>query len=249
MPNHVLRGVAAAVPLFAATAVAGTFLDDFEDGLDPSVWMIDDSGGSGDFYVEDDAGGDLRFAYRAGNPDNADRRWTLAFIAVTDITTDGQPLQGDFELSVDFAQAVLPSTSGIDQVQLEPAFADGTTFLNVRDDFAPAGDNVHVWDDVDVRGVTSYAADNGRLSIRREGSTLYAAINGSDFYTLANATTSDLTFVGVRLQNNAGSDAATSVRFDNFQLSGATVIPSPAAAGGGVALLGLLGLRRRFGAR
>lgn len=207
--------------VLAAPAASDVFTDDFAGGIDGSYWSIMKVGA--DMYSVDDTQGDVRFA-KVGGPAAAGMNQIALQLDMSAISRTGSSVAGDFEVQVDFSDAVLPGP-GLDQLELHTAYADSKIFYDVRDN--DGVQNVHVWTGSHYAGFPTDATA-GTLRIERVGSVITAYLDGSVVRSL-NHTAADLTLVSFTLQNNLGSNDATSVTYDNFRIEGDDVIPEPAS--------------------
>src|SRR5215831_3439941 len=191
----------------AATAWAATFSDDFSSGLRPVYWSVAQT--TAGLSSVDDTHGDVQLAKVGTSPGG------LQNVKVQlDMAAIGGPITGDFSEQIDFSNAVVgPST---DQVELHVYFQDGSIFFLVYQ----TGPNVHVWDGVE-HGTISVTGNSGTFTISRTGSMLSAYYNGTLIYSETN--TSPATAMEFVNQLQPGSDDDTSVTFDNFSLTAATV--------------------------
>ena len=224
----------------SGTARAATYADDFAGGIDSTYWNTVIT--TPNLYSIDATQGDVRFAKNAavtspGGFQNV--RIGLKLAAV------GGPVSGDFATEVLFRDADIRGPV-FNQVQFESFYADGSSFLNVFDNYgSPAiGINVHVWDGANIRGARALPADTttGTLRIARVGTALTAYFNDLTIYT-ANKT-SGLTGVRLSLQNNHNNDTIA-VTYDDFSLTGASVVPEPTSLTAFASLAGLAVVRRR----
>ena len=150
----------------------------------------------------------------------------------------GGNISGNFSDQIDFSNAVIGP--GDDQVQLDDVFADGSIFLDVYD--LSAGRNVHVWNGSSVNNPISETATGGTFLISRTGSTVTGYFDGTMIHSQTD--TAALSYIDFRLESqpNASTDSS-SVTFDNFSLTAASV-PEPASTSL-LALSSVALLRRR----
>jgi hypothetical protein len=220
----------------AAPALAGVFSDDFSGGIDPTYWSISQT--TPGLYTVDDTLGDVRFALSGTNPGGLQ---TVELHLNLDALSPTGKISGDFAAQVDFRNAVIPGP-GVDQVQLNSWYEDGSYFADVRDhEHGGVGQNIHVWAEPDPVDSWHWGFEttvtSGTLLITRNGSTISGYL-GSALIWSTSLTSADVTDLNFSLQNNHGSNDRTSVTFDNFVLrtdEDGDVIPEPAT----VALLGL----------
>jgi hypothetical protein len=191
----------------AETALAATFNDDFSSGLQPTYWSVSQT--TPDLWSVDDTHGDVRLAKVGTSPGG------LQNVAVhLNIAAVGGPISGDFSEQIDFSDAVVGPNQ--DQVELHVYFQDGSYFFLVYQ----TGPNVHVWNGSE-HGTMPVAGNSGTFTISRTGSMLTAYYNGSPIYSETN--TSPATAMEFINQLQPGSDDNTSVTFDNFSLTAASV--------------------------
>lgn len=211
--------IGAAMTLLSLSTVpasAATFFDTFSEGLDPEWWTVLQS--TENLYTVDASHGDVRLAKSPattpGGVQNVMVRLNLQVM--------GGPVVGDFSAQVDFSNAVVPGP-GLDQVELHTYYEDGSIYYAVYD--RTSGYNTHVWDGSSVLGVIpNLSVDTGTFRISRAGNTVTAFFNETAMYS--ETRDARMTAVDFVLQNNAGSDDAISVTFDNFSLTAASVLPS-----------------------
>ena len=194
-------------------ATAGTFVDTFTPGLDSNYWSVIQS--TPNFYSVIATAGSVQLAKNsAPNPGGVQ----YVFVRVN-LTALGGSITNDFSAQVSFSGAVVPGP-GLDQVELHSYYQDGSIFYTVYDRVVGYL-NAHVWDGGSVLGVNSVAGSAGTFRITRVGSTVTGYFNDTPLASVGRG--SPLTAVDFVLQNNAGSDDAISVTFDNFSLSGPDV--------------------------
>jgi hypothetical protein len=207
-------GTVALTLAFSGSVSAETFTDDFSAGLRPAWWSVIQS--TTNFYSVDASQGNVQLAKTsAHNPGG----FQYVFVRVN-LADFGGVVTGDFSTQIDFSKAVVPGP-GLDQVELHTYYQDGSIFYTVYDN--SGGLNAHVWDGGSVLGRRSFSGDSGTFLIRRTGSTVTGYFNGSPLYSTTRA--SALTAIDFVLQNNAGSDDAISVTFDNFSVTAALAPP------------------------
>ncbi len=100
-----------------------------------------------------------------------------------------------------------------------PIYQDGSIYFTAYD--RSSGYNAHVWDGGSVQGTISVAQNYGTFRISRTNGVVTAYFNDAALYS--ETRNSPLTGINFCLQNNSGSDDATSVAFDNFSLTAASV--------------------------
>jgi hypothetical protein len=198
----------------SAPAPVGTFDDDFSLGLRSAYWSVTQT--TAGLYSVDSAQGDVRLAKVGTNSAGI-----LQNVVVNlNIQNVGGPVAGDFELSVDIANAVLGS-GGTDQIELHASFDDSSYFYDVYDN--SSGVNVHVWTGSLQPGFST-TATAGTFKIARTGATISAYFNTALVWS-STWTTGRLVGAAFVLQLQANSDDNESVRFDNFHLKGGCVSP------------------------
>ena len=165
-------------------------------------------------YLVELKGSELRVSKRNDNPgglQNAGYRLQLT-----------QPVEGDFSATVAFANARL--AGGLNQVELQAVFADGTFFYVVRD---RVGRGAHVW----APGIQGDApgGSEGVMKIVRINGRVTGYIDGTEIWsTERNAPLTRLQFV---LQNN-GTNDPISVTFKNWKFTASPAsVMKPAAPG------------------
>ena len=124
-----------AVLLVPSLGLADTFTDDFNGGINPSLWNLNTNQ---PLYSTDATNGDIRFSKPTGG--------SFTFQTVNmDLVCDAA---GNFDIRVDFRNASINRVNGTpaNQVQLNVSFG-GQLFALVRDDDIIAGDNCHVYTD------------------------------------------------------------------------------------------------------
>ncbi|MGI8481786.1 MAG: hypothetical protein ACR2MF_06965 [Chthoniobacterales bacterium] len=224
--NPVLKLAIALLALSGALvdgASAATFSDDFLSGLRPAYWTTGQT--TAGLWSVDDKQGDVRLAKVGTSPGGFQN------VAVhLNMAAVGGPITGDFSTQVDFRNAVVGPNQ--DQVELHVIFQDSSFFLTVYQ----TGPNVHVWDGAE-HGTTAVSANSGTFTISRSGSTVTGYYNGSPIFSKTDA--SAVTAIDFTNQLQPGSSDNTSVTFDNFSLTAASV-PGPAPT-----LLGNLSTRLR----
>ncbi|HEY3853780.1 MAG TPA: choice-of-anchor tandem repeat GloVer-containing protein [Verrucomicrobiae bacterium] len=202
-----------ALPL---SLVAGTFSDDFSEGLNTNDWSVSQStAGLYSIVVTNDQVQFARIApHSAGSPDIA---------LVLNPQVFGDVAVGDFSEQVEFTNAIdstAPPGPGYDQVELHTYFYDGSYFFDVFDN--ESGINVHAWNG-SVRGLIPVNTNSGVFRIARTGNVLTGYYNGSPIYSETNI----WPFIGAQfiLQNNGSTDMI-SVAYANFSLT-STPPPPP----------------------
>jgi hypothetical protein len=227
-----------AASLAAPAATAGLFIDDFNQGINSAHWSkVFTTPG---LHTIDDSRGDVRMAK---NPAVRSPGGFQSARMVLNPSVYGGNIPGNFSARVQFDDAVLTSQT-FSQVELVAIFSNGASFLTVFDNFGGPGIglNVHVWDGSNIRGAIPMPAgtDSGELRIERVGTQVTGYFGEQAIFT--NTRSAPLTALFFTLHNNH-NNANISVTYDNFSLTAASV-PEP-AAGGLMAALAALGLRRR----
>jgi len=191
-----------------------TFADDFADGARDTYWT---RWTNQPLYEIDDSQGEVRFSKPVGGSHS------FQAVALRFKWLAG----GDFDVQVDFREASITRVDGTpgNQVQLNVA-CEGEAFIVVRSDEVGWGHNVHVWRDPPRLwyGAQATSETSGTLRITRVGDTATGYYNGglvwSDSFP---ANPVQLSFP---LQNNGTKDA-TSVVFDDFQVTADYFVPQP----------------------
>ena len=203
----------ALVAIGSKEAVAGTFADSFATGLDANYWSVIQS--TPNFYSVNAAGGGIQLVKNA-TPNPGGVQYVLVRVNLAAL---GGAITNDFSVQVSFSGAVVPGP-GLNQVELHTYYQNGSIFYTVYDRVVGYL-NAHVWDGSSVLGATSVDANTGTFRITRVGATVTGYFN--DMPLTSRERGSPLTAVDFVLQNNAGSDDAISVTFDNFSMSGPSV--------------------------
>ena len=193
----------------APTALAATFSDDFSSGLRPTYWTVTQT--TPGLFSVDDTHGDVRLAKVGNNPGGFQN------VAINlNMASVGGPVSGDFSMQIDFSNAVIGPNN--DQVQLNITVS-GSPFDDVYD-ISCGNPSVHVWNG-GQQGCMAVTGSSGTFTISRTGGTLTGSYNGSPIFSESNSSVvSTITF---SLQLQPGSDDSTSVTFDNFSLTAASV--------------------------
>jgi hypothetical protein len=194
----------------AATAWSGTFSDDFSSGLRPTYWSVTQTT-PGLFSVDDTHGG-VRLAKVGNNPGGFQN------VAINlNMAAVGGSISGDFSMQIDFSNAVIGPNN--DQVQLNITLSDNSPFDDVYD-ISCGNPSVHVWNG-GQQGCMAVTGNSGTFKISRTSGTLTGYYNGSQIFSESNSlVVPTITF---SLQLQPGSNDNTSVTFDNFSLTAATV--------------------------
>ena len=225
--------VAAAVLLVGGvqSALAGTFTDSLEAGINPTYWsIISLNGGTPPFYSATPSSSGVTFS----TTDDRSSPNSIQYIGLSlNMAAVGGAISGNFSTQVSFQGAQIFG-GGLDQVEFHPAFSNNNIWFDVRN-----YDNVHVWDGGSQDGTSSIESipgaseTSGTFTITRSGSTV------SDFFDgqlIASETeTSPLTGIVFILQNNESSNDSTAVTYNDFSITAASVgVPEPST----LALLG-----------
>lgn len=191
-----------------------TFADDFAEGARDVYWT---RWTNQPLYEIDDSRGEVRFSKPVGGD------YSFQAVALRFKLLAG----GDFDVQVDFREASITRADGSpgNQVQLNVA-CEGEGFLVVRSDEAVWGHNVHIWRSPPNLwyGARATSETSGTLRITRVGDTATGYYNGGLVWSGSFPTSPvQLSFP---LQNNGTKDA-TSVVFDNFQVTADYFVPRP----------------------
>jgi hypothetical protein len=224
-------------------ALAGTFTDSLKAGVNPTYWTVTElNGGTPPFYSTTQSSSGVTFA----TADDRSGPNSIQLIGLSlNMAAVGGAISGDFSTQVSFQGAQIFG-GGLDQIEFHPVFPNGNIWFDSRN-----YDNVHVWDGSNQDGVTSIEsipganATSGTFAITRSGNTVSDYFDGQ---LIASETeTAPLTGINFILQNNAGSNDTTAVTYNDFSITGSSVIPAPEPST--VALLGAcitgLGMIRR----
>jgi hypothetical protein len=194
----------------APTALAATFSDDFSSGLRPAYWTVTQT--TPGLFSVDDTHGDVRLAKVGNNPGGIQSVEIHLNMAAV-----GGPISGDFSMQIDFSNAVVGPNN--DQIPLN-TYLSGSPFDPTYDSLTCGSLNVHVWNG-SVQGCTPVTGNSGTFTVARTGSTLTGSYNGSPIFSETNS--SVVTGISFALQLQPGSNDNTSVTFDNFSLTAASV--------------------------
>jgi hypothetical protein len=222
--------------LCTTCAFAGTFSDDFSSGLNSTYWSISPS--VQNTYTVTTTGGDIGLSKTVTTSGNQLVSVVLNLAAV------GGNVSGNFSEQVDFSNAAI-GPAHLDQVQLDDSFADSSLFSDVYD--LEDGLNVHVYTaglanpNGTVNNPTATTLTAGTFLISRTGSTVTGYFNGSSIFSETES--SPLSYIDFRLETQGSPNTdSTSVDFDNFSLTAASV-PEPTSAS--LLCIGALALLRR----
>jgi hypothetical protein len=191
-----------------------TFADDFAEGARDTYWT---RWTNQPLYEIDDSNGEVRFSKPVGGS------YSFQAVALRFNWLAG----GDFDVQVDFRDASITRVDGSpgNQVQLNVA-CEGEGFIVVRSDEVGSGQNVHVWRSPPNLwyGAQATSETSGTLRITRVGGTASGYYNGGLLWS-GNFPASPVQ-LSFPLQNNGTKDA-TSVVFDNFQITADYFVPRP----------------------
>lgn len=214
--------ISLSILVLTSTTALGTetFNDDFATGIDPSRWTVTTSG---PLYTVDGSQGDVHISKPIGGS-GFQYAWLV-------LECD---FGGDFDVSVDFSDAMITRMNGApgNQVQLTLSFG-GQLFVVVRSDELPGGDNIHVFVNPPGTwvGEQPTSVTEGTLRVTRSGSVVSGYLDGNLIHS-GTYNDAPVTFLTLALQNN-GTNDPTSVTFDNFSLvAGSLDCPLVSAAGG-----------------
>ncbi|MBZ0268268.1 T9SS type A sorting domain-containing protein [bacterium] len=178
------------------------YQDDFSAGIDSTFWNPNTNQ---PLYTMDDSSGDIRLSKPVGG--------TYSFQTMR-VDFLGN-LDGDFDASVSFQDAVITRSDGEPGNQIQLNVRIGNEGLSVvRSDEVPAGNQVHVWDGSAWRGEQATSASAGTFRIARTGSVLSGYWNSTLLHSV-NYGTGTAQALWFSLQNNGTKDS-TSVTFDDF---------------------------------
>ncbi len=219
--GRLLLLTAVALLLAPGAVRAATFSDNFAAGLDRFNWRLETNQ---PLYTLDDSGGQLRLSKPTGGGTG---------FQYMQVVYRGS-LQGNFDVTVAYRSAQITRVSGMpgNQVQLNAVFG-GRTLCVVRSDEVTLGQNHHIWlsPPSALFGTAADASAQGTLRLRRVGVHVEAYV-GASLVWAGDLNAQPVTTLALALQNNGTSDA-TSVVFDDFQLSAdgvAAVDDTPVAA-------------------
>ena len=182
--------------ILALTAEAATFTDDFSAGINPAHYTV-----TAGAYTIDGTQGDVRMSKPYGPG-----AWAQLFF--------NHDVYGDFDISVDYRDAVLAGNHN--QIQLNLSFG-GQYIVDRRENWE--GSRYSVWIDppANIYGATGTADTAGKLRVTRIGSTITCYANDTQIYQ-GDFNSSPVTDLWLSLQNN-GTEDAISVTFDNFSIT------------------------------
>ncbi len=203
---------------------AGVFCDGLLEGVRSNFWTVSQT--TPGLYSLGATNGLLQLARTAtGTPGGLQN-----FALNLNLAALGGPISNDFSVQVAFTNALLPGP-GLDQVQLNTTFADGSVFLDVYDN--SSGPNVHVWNG-SANGQIPYTNTAGTFRISRSSAVITGYINGAAIFSQTNSAV--LTNIAFVLQNNGGSADATAVAYTGFALTGPSIGSQPVPSGATVAV-------------
>jgi len=242
-----LLGLAAAGP-----ALAGTFTDSLENGIDPTYWSLS--------YLNNEPPDN--YTYSTGpNGITFQTQPTVAAAVGGDIQYIGLSLNlaalggnitGNFSFQVSFSNVSFGNTNGYQQVELHPIFSDNTTFFDVFQN----DNEYHVWNGSSENGNTDAdGATSGTFEITDVGDLLSGYYDGNLIWS-TDYDGADLTGVVFILQDNGGNTGQESVTYNDFSITAGSVpnvtvtgeVPEPASLtllGGGLFGLGFVRRRRK----
>jgi hypothetical protein len=214
--------------LFANAVIqAGTFTDTFSSGLNPAYWSVIQS--TPGLYTNSVSQANVRLAKTsASNPGGLQADYVRLNFA-----SFGGLISNDFSIQITFSNAVVPGP-GLDQVELHTYYEDGSVYFDSFDNSydslnSPAGWNAHVWDGSAAQGLIPLSTNAGTFTLSRTGSTVTGYFNGIELYSETRS--SPLIGIEFVLQNNDGSQDATSVSFNHFSLTSSSVLVAPPLTG------------------
>jgi hypothetical protein len=176
------------------------FTDNFTSGINPAHWTVNAGA-----YTIDYTQGDIRMSKPAGGG-----AWGSVIF--------NHDVYGDFDISVDYRDAVLAGCQN--QIQLNLSFG-GQYVANRRENWCDS--RYSVWlDPGGTVGVLGTADTSWTLRVTRVGSTVTFYANGTQTFQ-GSFNNSPVTDLWLSLQNN-GTDAAISVTFDNFIVKAADIV-------------------------
>ncbi len=212
--------IAVQLPQPPKITFAGVFSDGFIEGVQTNFWTVSQT--TQGLYDVEVTNGLLQLAKvpsvaSPGGLQNVALNLNLAAI--------GGAISNDFSVQVAFTNAVIGKSS-YDRIQLNLGFQNNSVFQEVYDN--SSGTNVHVWNGV-ANGVTSVTNTSGTFRVSRAASTLTGYFNDAPIFSESN--TAPVTNINFVLENDAGSDDAIAVEYDNFSLTGSSVKTQPVPTG------------------
>jgi hypothetical protein len=217
-----IQRVPALIGLLAAAAgvQGGTFSDNFANGLNPAYWgVIQTTPG---LYSESVSQGNIDLAKTSENTPGG----LQAIYIRLNFASFGALITNDFSTQVNLSNAVVPGP-GLDQVELHTYYQDGSIYYDSYDN--SSGLNAHVWDGSSVQGLMPLSTNGGTFSISRTGGTVTGYFNGTPLHSETRS--APLIAIDFILQNNIGSDDATSAAFNSFSFTSSSVTVTPPVAG------------------
>jgi hypothetical protein len=177
------------------------FSDNFTSGINPARWAVNAGA-----YTIDSTQGDIRMSKPAGG-------------GAWGIVRFNHVVYGDFDISVDYRDAVLAGCQN--QIQLNLSFG-GQYAANRRENWCESRYSVWLDPPQQTVGVIGTADTSGTLRVTRVGSTVTFYANGNQTYQ-GSFNDSPVTDLWLSLQNNGTADAI-SVTFDNFILMASDIV-------------------------
>jgi hypothetical protein len=214
--------------LFAGfLAEAGTFTDNFASGLNPAYWSVIQT--TPGLYTNSVSQGNVQLAKTAANNPGA----LQAVYIRLNFASFGGLITNDFSAQISFSNAVVPGP-GLDQVELHTYYENGSVYFASFDNsynslYSSAGWNAHVWDGSAAQGLLPLSTNAGTFTISRTGGTVTGYFNGTSLYSETRS--SPLIGIDFILQNNNGSQDATSVSFNHFSFTSSSILVTPPIAG------------------
>lgn len=203
------------VPLAMPSFAEDGYQDDFRGGIHNGYWQTITNCG---LYEVDDSNDNVRFSKDYGGD------YSLQIIEL-DFPWE---VRGDFDVSVDFYDAMIDRIDGSpgNQIQLNTMFGS-QVFCVVRSqevDILQGLHNHHVWTHPpgNVHGEQPNAATSGTLRIVRTGSVVTGYFDDTQIWS-GDYSSSPVTKLWCSLHNNGTKDA-TSVTFDNFHLTADEIV-------------------------
>ena len=191
----------------AGTGVAVEFTDDFSYGINLHHWELFTNQ---PLFTCDDSGGDVFFSKPYGGAGG----WEFIWLCLD------SDIVGDFDMSVDFIDAMLECTAPVCNNASLSVFFGGQLFVVIRNDCdpGPGGHYVGVW--VDPPGVGygfPETATSGLFRLTRVGTTVTGYFND---IVLHQGTYNDEDVIALCLSLLIdGTRDAVSVHYDNFFLN------------------------------
>jgi hypothetical protein len=193
------------------SAFGEAFFDNFSTGLNATDWSVSQT--TANLYSVNASQGQIHLAKAAHNPggtQNVSVHLNLAQL--------GGAITNDFSVQIDFTNAVVGT--GLDQVELRTYYQDGSFFV-AGYEYSSGLKAYGSWNGTTLFPI-SVTGNCGTFRICRTGSEINGIFNGQALWD-SGSTTSCLTNVTFVLQNASGSDDASSVTFENFSLTSASL--------------------------